>query len=80
MWCRNFPLRAFSDTRTEIISNRVISILLHCYLEAYFEEKKQTYRNYQILVDDEQVFWSKFDLQIHALDVKVVDLKNNRIN
>jgi hypothetical protein len=24
MWCRNFPLRAFSDTRTEIISNRVI--------------------------------------------------------
>jgi hypothetical protein len=23
MWRRNFPLRAFSDTRTEIISNRV---------------------------------------------------------
>ncbi len=23
MWCRNFPLHAFSDTRTEIISNRV---------------------------------------------------------
>ncbi len=22
-WCRNFPLRAFSDTRTENISNRV---------------------------------------------------------
>jgi hypothetical protein len=26
MWGRNFPLRAFSDTRTEIISNRVIII------------------------------------------------------
>ncbi len=23
MWCRNFPPSAFSDTRTEIISNRV---------------------------------------------------------
>jgi hypothetical protein len=23
MWCRNFPPRAFSDIRTEIISNRV---------------------------------------------------------
>jgi uncharacterized Fe-S cluster-containing radical SAM superfamily protein len=26
MWCRNFSLRAFSDTRAEIISNRVKSL------------------------------------------------------
>ncbi len=32
MWCRNFPLRAFSDTRTEIISNRAYfeQIILQC--------------------------------------------------
>jgi hypothetical protein len=32
MWCRNFPLRAFSDTRTEIISNRenLNSIIKFC--------------------------------------------------
>jgi hypothetical protein len=28
-WCRNFPLRAFSDTRTEIISNSVVH---DCYI------------------------------------------------
>jgi hypothetical protein len=29
-WCRNFLLRAFSDTRTEIISNRAYLNFLHC--------------------------------------------------
>ncbi len=38
MWRRNFPLRAFSDTRTEIISNRVAYFWSKLY--AVFEKEK----------------------------------------
>jgi hypothetical protein len=74
-WCRNFPLRAFSDTRTEIISHRAWMLMHGRFLS-------RMYRNteFKICLNCKKIWRAFWDMGTSTNDVAVkIDFFNTPI-